>query len=133
MKKRLDERKLISKSGLLRSELLSMRWRYVSIKKEMYGKAAKLKDCEPFSEYILFISKDAWCGILLITSIAFAFSLCDFYKNHSVIRSFLFIIISVLLLVSCVIKANGDVLGVGVKTMLKLLFLRLLIVFRPFL
>lgn len=61
----VERKRLIRKSGLSQKDFLALRRYYISCKKEVYGSDVKLKDIESFAEYIIYMSKLSWRGILL--------------------------------------------------------------------
>lgn len=128
MKRDLGKRKLIGVSGLSLDDLLAMRWYYISNKKKVYGKDVKLNEYESFPEYVLFISRESWRGILLVVGFSLFFAVYDFYKNHIGIRALQIFLFLFPLLFLCIMKVNADSIGVRFKTVMKLFYLRLLVI-----
>ncbi|MEQ9860655.1 hypothetical protein OI450_03700 [Pectobacterium cacticida] len=87
----MDKRTLILKSGLSVRELLRLKNKYIETKNKVYSKEKKIKDIEPFSDYILFVSRLSWRGMLIPFLLPLCFAIYDYYEYRIIINSINFL------------------------------------------
>lgn len=121
----MDKRTLILKSGLTVRELLRLKNNYVDTKNKVYSKEIKIKDIEPFSDYILFVSRLSWRGMLIPFLLPLCFAIYDYYEYRIIINSIKFFILIYGVMLLCVFKSKGDYFKVKMITIAKLMYLRI--------
>ncbi|MBN3134174.1 hypothetical protein H4F52_20930 [Pectobacterium brasiliense] len=120
----MNKRALILKSGLSVRELLRLKNNYVDTKSKVYSKEIKIKDIEPFSDYILFVSRLSWRGMLIPFLLPLCFAIYDYYEYRIIINSIKFFMLIYGIMLLCVFKSKGDYFKVKMITIVKLMYLR---------
>ncbi|WJM79876.1 hypothetical protein [Pectobacterium brasiliense] len=120
----MNKRALILKSGLSVRELLRLKNNYVDTKSKVYSKETKIKDIEPFSDYILFVSRLSWRGMLIPFLLPLCFAIYDYYEYRIIINSVKFFMLIYGIMLLCVFKSKGDYFKVKMITIAKLMYLR---------
>ncbi|MEQ9846874.1 hypothetical protein [Pectobacterium brasiliense] len=120
----MNKRALILKSGLSVRELLRLKNNYVDTKSKVYSKETKIKDIEPFSDYILFVSRLSWRGMLIPFLLPLCFAIYDYYEYRIIINSIKFFMLIYGIMLLCVFKSKGDYFKVKMITIVKLMYLR---------
>ncbi|MFP9462659.1 hypothetical protein AB6D30_20580 [Pectobacterium brasiliense] len=120
----MNKRALILKSGLSVRELLRLKNNYVDTKSKVYSKETKIKDIEPFSDYILFVSRLSWRGMLIPFLLPLCFAIYDYYEYRIIINSIKFFMLIYGIMLLCVFKSKGDYFKVKMITIAKLMYLR---------
>ncbi|APS31213.1 hypothetical protein H4F38_04845 [Pectobacterium brasiliense] len=121
----MNKRALILKSGLSVRELLRLKNNYVDTKSKVYSKETKIKDIEPFSDYILFVSRLSWRGMLIPFLLPLCFAIYDYYEYRIIINSIKFFMLIYGIMLLCVFKSKGDYFKVKMITIAKLMYLRI--------
>ncbi|MFP9228742.1 hypothetical protein [Pectobacterium cacticida] len=121
----MDKRALILKSGLTVRELLRLKNNYVNTKNKVYSKETKIKDIEPFSDYILFVSCLSWRGMLIPFLLPLCFAIYDYYEYRIMMNSIKFFILIYGVMLLCVFKSKEDYFKVKMITIAKLMYLRI--------
>ncbi|NDJ57411.1 hypothetical protein GWD52_10470 [Enterobacteriaceae bacterium 4M9] len=119
-------RQLIARIGLSSRDLLDLRRLYTSDNKKGDASDARSKTHKNFLNYIIFMSQQCWRGTTLAGLFALSFALYDFYKNRAAESAAIIFLLLAIILLFCVIKANGDLFGLRFKTAVKLFVLRFL-------
>ncbi|ASY78476.1 hypothetical protein BJK05_00050 [Pectobacterium polaris] len=122
----MDKRVLILKSGLSARELLLLKNNYVDTKKRAYGKEIKIKDIEPFYDYVYFIAYLCWNKMLMFFLMSLGFAIYGYYEYGVVINSIkIFLLIYVISVISFM-KAKSENYKITMIMMIKLIPLRIL-------
>ncbi|MEQ6967313.1 hypothetical protein [Pectobacterium polaris] len=122
----MDKRVLILKSGLSARELLLLKNNYVDTKKRAYGKEIKIKDIEPFYDYVYFIAYLCWNKMLMFFLMSLGFAIYGYYEYGVVINSIkIFLLIYVISVISFM-KAKSENYKITMIMMIKLIPLRVL-------
>ncbi|MEI7087964.1 hypothetical protein WCU61_18015 [Pectobacterium versatile] len=122
----MNKRVLILKSGLRVRELLRLKNNYVDTKNRAYGKNIKIKDIEPFYDYVYFIAYLCWNKMLMLFLMSLGFAIYDYYEHSVVINSMkVFLLIYGIVFVSFM-KAKSENYKITMIMMIKLIPLRVL-------
>ncbi|WP_174866156.1 hypothetical protein [Pectobacterium polaris] len=122
----MDKRELILKSGLSVRELLLLKKNYVDTKNRAYGKEMKIKNIEPFYDYIYFVAYLCWNKMLVLFLMSLGFAIYNYYEYRVVMDSMkIFLLIYGIVFFSFT-KAKSENYKITMVMMIKLIPIRFL-------
>ncbi|MBX9446267.1 hypothetical protein [Dickeya chrysanthemi] len=127
----MNKRNLIAKAGLSRRELLVLKKNYMTTKENPYRKSRNVKAAESLREYIFLTAYSCWDGIVITIALCLFFAIGDYLEDKFLMKSlkvfsFLFIVMMI-----CFIKSKNVFFKISMKMTLKLMFLRVMLLFYP--